>query len=200
MLKSKVDTLVGLPLLRRRIGPPGVSLAEQADLGPNPFGPQTSDFDLSPYLRRSPVEISRLHAITGLVALFLLGSAAAVAASGDDASIDISKRDAKSAYSVEAVEPSPDPEPIPQPRLVAPEREVAQVFPAPFIAPEPAAEETEAPAEPGASAPEPAPLAEAPRSQRQIRAARQARRRVRARRRTRAERRRARRRARSSRR
>lgn len=186
-LQSRVDTLVGFEIPQPRIGPPRDALTEQAPLGPSPFGTQNSEFDLSPYLRRTPLEIPRMYVgVAVALAFFFVGSMIAFAASGDGAG-EPSKSDAKSGYQVAAAPPIAEPEPIEQPRLVAPEPEVSHAL---VRVPEAIPPELETlTAEPEAIAPEPESVTAAPepdpRAERRIRRRARARARVRAERRSR---------------
>ncbi|MBX3276184.1 MAG: hypothetical protein KF729_38380, partial [Sandaracinaceae bacterium] len=105
-LGAEVDTLVGLARLERR--------ADDAPLGPNPFGPPTAELDLSPYLRRIPVDVPpRVLGAVVVAIAFVLGSGLAVAAIDRDGPIHAHKYDAKPP----AFEATPEPEVSVSPRL-----------------------------------------------------------------------------------
>lgn len=169
MIGNRVDTLVGIDLGKRR-DPSG--LADLPPLGPNPFGPQTAELDLSPYLTRMPLGVSP-KIVAGIVVavFFVLGSGLAVAAMGGEPTTRAMKYDAKPpGFSAE-----PEPEPVAaQPRLA----ELMAEDPEPAVSARRAeAEATDADAmEP---APRRAPRARTPDEIRELRARRQARRRAR---------------------
>lgn len=102
--------------------------------------------DLSPYLRRVPVDVSpRVLAVAVTAICFVLGSGLAVAAMGGDVDTRAIKYDAKPpAFAVDA---PPEPEPVVQPRLADLMAEDAAADEESAAAPEPLAEHA-APAAP----------------------------------------------------
>jgi len=115
-ISSDVQTLLGV------VAPK----AGERALGPNPFGPETMEFDIAPYLMKVPVEISpRALAVAVVLVCFVLGSALAVAATGGEEPEPPATRIEEPAP-IEA--PAAEHEPAPQPRLVdlMPEPESAQ--------------------------------------------------------------------------
>jgi len=104
---SEVQTLLGV------VAPPA-----ERPVGRNPFGPETMEFDLAPYLRKVPVDVSPRALVVAIVLVaFVLGSALAVAATGgEDAEPPVTRIETPAAP-VEAPAAERD-EPAPQPRLV----------------------------------------------------------------------------------
>ena len=79
---SKVDTLVGFAI-QRRIEPPVTLLTQARPLGPSPFGPATAEFDLTPFMRRLPIEVPRRLLLVAVLICFVAGSALALATATD---------------------------------------------------------------------------------------------------------------------
>lgn len=134
-IRSDVSTLVGLPVLRP-VSPPRDAAPPSRPLGPSPFGPDTAEVDLSPYMRSSLVHTAKdwWRDAAALERRFMLGAAgiglivgivlAIASAQGPGESF------ASKSYKPTLAAPSaPDVEPAPAPRptLVAPERETADM-------------------------------------------------------------------------